>query len=143
MSIENKKFVDIDMPDIIEWCIENDKMEWLNEANAPKATPIYPMVEYTKKDGTKGKKTDKKATPIKTVEKTPSTVELKTAFVQKFFPEKFTSAGAKAPTKDELIAAAGTPAYAEILKKYRAAQEKAKEIKEKKKAAKADKAIAE
>lgn len=143
MSIENKKFIDIDMPDIIEWCVENNQLGWLNENNAPKATPIYPMIEYTKKDGTKGKKADKKAAPIKTVEKTPSTVEIKTAFVQKFFPEKFATAGAKAPTKDELIAAAGTPAYAEILKKYKAAQEKAKAAKEKKKAAKAEKAQAE
>lgn len=134
MSIENKNFIDITIDEITEWCIENNQIEWLKEKNKPKATPIYPMVEYTKKDGTKGKKADKKAAPIKTVEKTPSTVELKTLFVQKFFPEKFASAGAKAPTKDELIAAMDTPAYADILKKYKAAQAKAKEAKEKKKA---------
>ena len=129
MSIENKNFIDITVDEITDWCIENNQIQWLKEANKAKEYPVYPMIEYTKKDGTIGKKADKKAAPIETKVKTPSTVELKTAFVQKFFPEKFATAGAKAPTKDELIAAMGTPAYAEILKKYKAAQAKVKAAK--------------
>lgn len=136
MSIENKSFIEITLDDVTEWCIENNQIEWLQKANAPKEYPIYPMVEYTAKKGKNAGKTtmraDKKAAPIGTKMATPSTVEIKTAFVQKFFKEKFATAGAKAPTKDELIAAMGTPAYAEILKKYRAAQEKAKASKKSK-----------
>lgn len=133
MSIENKSFTEIDMPDIIEWCINNNQLEWLNKANAPKEYPVYPLEEYTPKKGKNAGKVcqrqNKKAAPIGTKTATPSLAELKTAFVQNFFPNQFTTAGAKAPTKDELIAAAGTPAYAEVLKKYKAAQAKGKEAK--------------
>lgn len=124
-------FKTLDVPTIARWCLENGQVEWLKEANAPKPTPTYPMEEYTKKDGTIGKRANKKAEPLKVEMKTPSTVELKSLFMQKFFPDLAPTAGTKAPTKDELIAALGTPAYPALEKKYLEAQAKAKASKAK------------
>jgi hypothetical protein len=79
---------DISLDDIIQWCQENNQIEWL-KATASKTVErkIYPTITYTGKDGKEHTKMDKKAEPIKVEQAKISYVQIKFAFLKKFFPE--------------------------------------------------------
>ena len=82
-------YKDWEMPDIIEWCKENNQVEWLKKTVATKVKkPIYPKIEHTTKTGKKTMVYDKKAKPIGYQEVRISFVEIKSAFIDKFFPEQ-------------------------------------------------------
>lgn len=77
----------LDFEAIMDWCEANGQMEWLDaktKENVMVAT--YPYVEYTKRDGTTGRKYDK-TQPAVMVERPISFLLVKDAFVSKFMPE--------------------------------------------------------
>ena len=80
MATEIKDFQSITIEDIIEWCKENNQVEWLKaEASKEVEQKTYPKGE----DG----KVDKKQAPIGTkIVPIPYTT-LKTNFVAEFFPD--------------------------------------------------------
>lgn len=79
---------DISLDDIIEWCQTHNQVEWL-KATASKTVErkIYPTITYTGKDGKEHTKMDKKAEPLRVEKAKISYVQIKFAFIKKFFPE--------------------------------------------------------
>ena len=87
--------------DIIEWCKENNQVEWLKQESQKKVErKVYPKVESVSKGGKKSWKQDK--TKPYTVELAPiSFMELKANFLAKFLD---ITPKAKKPTMYEKIA---------------------------------------
>jgi hypothetical protein len=84
-----ENYKDWEMPDIIKWCQENNQVDWLKATAATKVKkPIYPKVAHTSKTGKQTMVYDKKAKPIGHHEVKISFVEIKSAFIEKFFPEQ-------------------------------------------------------
>ncbi len=81
---EIKNYKDWELPDIIEWCQANGKVDWLKAEAAKKVErKVYPKVESVSKSGKKSWKQDK--TQPYTVELVPiSFVELKSNFISTF-----------------------------------------------------------
>lgn len=92
-----KPYKDWELPDIIQWCQENNQVDWLKAKAAEKITrPIYPKKKIAKvdEDGNpvltkKGKQSyttvlDKSAEPIGTEESPITFVELKSDFLHTF-----------------------------------------------------------
>lgn len=86
----NYKTMNID--DIIGWCMENNKMDWLEKA-ASQTVPckVYPKIKVKEYSEKKGKevtkvKADKTQKP-KTEQRPISFVQLKNMFVKTFMPE--------------------------------------------------------
>lgn len=79
--------------DIIEWCQENNQVEWLKKkANEKRACKVYPRIKVDGKSVA-----DKNAEPK--IEKRPiSFIQLKIDFVDKFMPEIAPEKKAKEPT---------------------------------------------
>lgn len=99
---EIKNYKDWELPDIIQWCKDNGKVEWLKATAAKKVErKVYPKVESVSKNGKKSWKQDK-TQPFK-IEYVPiSFVELKAEFISTFIE---TAPKAKKPSMYDLIAA--------------------------------------
>ncbi len=94
---KKKPYKDWELPDIIQWCQENNQIEWLKEAaNRTISRPVYPKKKVARMDENgnpiltkKGKQSyttilDKEAEPIGTEESPISFVELKSDFLHTF-----------------------------------------------------------
>lgn len=70
------------LEDIIEWCQDNNQVEWLKKtANEKVKKEVYPTITVNGK-----KKEDKSQEP--TIEEKPITfIQLKAKFIDKFMPE--------------------------------------------------------
>lgn len=101
MASKSVNYKNIKIDDIIAWCKENKKVDWLKET-AAKQVPckVYPKVK-----GEDGKmRADKTATPI--IELRPITfIQIKRAFFEEFFPEMIPQAKDKKPSMYDKISA--------------------------------------
>lgn len=98
-----EKYKDWTREDIIEWCKANNQVEWLKAtAKTTIKHPIYPKVPHKSKTGKATMISDKKAEPIGYKEERISFVELKSAFIDKFFPAQ-KNEKAKKPTFYDII----------------------------------------
>ena len=90
VDIKSMAVKDIKINHIEEWCMENNQQDWLIDfCSTPYTVKIYPYKEITKKDGTKGRKYDTTQPPIGTKElECAPYVNIRSAFLQKFFPDK-------------------------------------------------------
>lgn len=94
-NINDIKYEKLTINDVIDWCVENNQVEWL-KATAEKEVEIkeYPKKEVTLADGKVVMRADRKATPTKKMVKMPFTM-LKHEFCKKFFPDKLPKEEAK------------------------------------------------
>jgi len=77
----------IDFPFIENWCDTHGQSEWLDSKVLEDViVDVYPYIEYTKKDGTKGRKYDKTQQPTKKT-RPISFLQVKDEFITKFMPE--------------------------------------------------------
>lgn len=85
MAKEITDFQHLTIDGIIDWCKENNQVEWLKQESQKKfERKIYPKVESISESGKKSWKSDK--TKPYTVELTPITfMELKANFLKEFF----------------------------------------------------------
>lgn len=99
---EIKNYKDWELPDIINWCQENNQVEWLKATAAKKVErKVYPRIESISKSGKKSWKQDKTQTP--TIELRPiSYVELKAVFISTFIDKEPKT---KKPSMYDIIAA--------------------------------------
>lgn len=110
--MENKNakidFKHIDIDFIINWCKENNEVEWLKAKAAEKVkVKKYPKIKVTrvKEDGTHYKtQIADKSQPYEEVEEPITFIQLKRAFCAKFMPELVPEAEEKKPTMWEVIA---------------------------------------
>lgn len=92
-----KPYKDWELPDIIQWCQENNQVEWLKAKAAEKISrPVYPKKKVAKVDSEgnpvltkKGKQSystvlDKDAEPLRYEESAITFVELKSDFLHHF-----------------------------------------------------------
>lgn len=95
-------YKDWELDDIINWCQENNQVEWLKATAATTIErKVYPKVESVSKKGKKSWKQDK--TQPYTLENAPITfVELKSEFIKTFIE---TTPKVKKPTMYDRIAA--------------------------------------
>lgn len=100
----NYKSMNID--DIINWCVENNQVEWLKaEAAKKEKTLRYTgRIETINAEGKKVYKADKNS-PQEEKESPISFITLKKNFATKFMPEILPVAEKKEPTMFEKIAA--------------------------------------
>lgn len=111
MAKLNFKTMNID--DIIDWCQENDKIDWLKREAAKEIT-VERYTGRVKKLDENGKpvlsKNGKqiwiadKNSPIEKVKQPITFVQLKYSFCEKFMPEIIPAAKKKAPTMYDKIA---------------------------------------
>ena len=96
-------FKNITIEDIIAYCKENNEVEWLKKIAASKVEcKVYPRVKTTNKAGKTVSVADK-SQPY-TVEMRPiSFVQIKSAFIDKFYPEQ--AKKEKKPSMYDIIAA--------------------------------------
>ena len=106
VDIKSMKIKDIKIPHIEEWCIENNQQDWLIEIlSTPYTETIYPYKEITKKDGTKGRKYDTNQPAIGTrVHECAPYVNIRSAFLHKFFPEMVKGKEEKVSATQALLA---------------------------------------
>ena len=71
--------------DIIDWCIKNNQLAWLEEASTREVEhKVYPKVESISKTGKKTKKQDKTQEPIAVVNEPMNFTELRKLFFDTF-----------------------------------------------------------
>ena len=92
-------YMKLDMDDIIAWCQENDKVEWLKKI-AAKKTPykVYPRIKVD------GKSVVDKSQEPKIEMRPISYIQIKQEIVDKFMPELKPAAKPKKKTFYEKIA---------------------------------------
>lgn len=91
---------------ILDWCEENNQLEWLETLVNQKITVNkYPTKTYTGKDGKKHIVQDKSKAPTGTEVINIPFVQIRLAFVEKFFPELITEAKPKKPSFKDAIKA--------------------------------------
>lgn len=97
-------FKDMTINDIIEWCQENNQVEWLKKEAAKKVKcEVYPRIKAVNEKGKTVSVADKSQKP--TTEMRPiSFIQIKTDFVDKFMPELAPKKKAKEPNMYDLIA---------------------------------------
>ena len=115
-----KPFTKIDIDDIIAWCTENDKMDWLIEESAKTVTVERHIGRVKKLEADGSPALNKagnpiwiadKASPKKQFKQPITFVELKYNFCEKFMPDKLPKATKeKAPTMLDKIKAAAEAA---------------------------------
>ena len=90
--------------DIIDWCQENNQVDWLKKEAAKIVDyKVYPKVSYIDENGEKKTKADKTQQPQ--IEKRPiSFIQLKIAFYEKFFPDMKPQSKAKETMFDRIMA---------------------------------------
>ena len=88
MEVTKDTLKNIKIEDIMQWCRENNQVEWLKElATTEIEQNIYPEITYFNKDGVMKTKQDKKQAPIGTKLVQIPFVNIKYEWVKKFFPE--------------------------------------------------------
>jgi hypothetical protein len=104
MASKSVNYKNIKIDDIIAWCKENKKVDWLKET-AAKQVPCKVFPKKTiEVDGKKKTVADKSATP--TTELRPITfIQIKRAFFEEFFPEMIPVAKDKKPSMYDKISA--------------------------------------
>lgn len=93
-------FKTVKFPAIMEWCAENNQLDWLEaKVNEKVMVKVYPKVK-----GDKGRLVSDKSQTPKEVEAPISYVAVKRAFFEKFMPEKLPKKKSKNPTMIEQLA---------------------------------------
>ena len=98
-------FKTMKIEDIINWCKENNQVEWL-KAEVEKKVPykVFPRKTVVGEDGKKKSVVDKTQEP--TIEQRPiSFIQIKTDFTRKFMPEIAPKQKEKKPTMYDIIKA--------------------------------------
>ena len=103
-SVYEAPYNDITIENIIDYCKENGKVDWLKKEAAKTVDyKVYPRVKKVNEDGKTVSVADKSQKPTIKKEKI-SFIQIKKAFCEEFMPEKLPEKKDKKPTMYELIA---------------------------------------
>ncbi len=95
-------FKNLKQADIEKWCLDNNQMDWLvSLVNTPVKVKVYPKVASVSKNGKKSWKADK-TQPYTLEERDIPFVEIKAAFLRKFFPEQISAKEDKETFKERI-----------------------------------------
>ena len=102
ITITKESIKELQFNDLVAWCKENNKIDWLKALPRTKTVKVYPTKDKVGKDGKVRQVYDKSKAPIgeKTIN-TPYTT-IKAAFISEFFPQ-FKADDTKEPTMWDII----------------------------------------